>query len=308
MPNERMEGNIPHLEYVSKEFSRSSQNVIAQANLILSEYADQGYDLTLRQLYYQFVSRDLLPNTQQAYKRLGSIVSDARLAGLVDWDAIVDRTRNVRRVDTWTDPESILSTAADSYKIDLWERQPVRIEVWIEKDALIGVIERPCMEFRVPHFSCRGFVSQSEMWSAGRRMMMYRHEGHEPIVIHLGDHDPSGIDMTRDIRERLEMFSEGNVKVSRIALNMDQVEKYDPPPNPAKMTDSRARGYVTEYDYNSWELDALEPNVLSALIKLKVSSFLDQDKWADDLERESVEREEIRRVAGSWDEAVSAVQ
>lgn len=292
---------MTHIKYIDKDFAPSSQAIIGQAIEILDEYAGMGYDLTLRQLYYQFVARDLLPNTQQAYKRLGGIVSDARLAGLVDWDAIVDRTRNVKWIDHWPSPESILDAAAESYKIDAWQRQTERIEVWIEKDALIGVIEQPCADMRIPCFSCRGFVSQSEMWAAGRRMMVNRVSGYTPIVLHLGDHDPSGIDMTRDIRERLEMFSEGDVAVIRIGLNMDQVRKYNPPPNPAKVTDSRAQAYIAEYGYDSWELDALGPDVLTELVTSKIMSFLNEDVWHEDMERESAERETIRRIAAHWD-------
>ena len=160
----------------------------------IAEYAAQGYDLTLRQLYYQFVSRDLLPNRQSEYKRLGDIINDARLAGLVDWEAIVDRTRNIRALSHWSDPASIVKAAANSFAVDKWADQPKRVEVWIEKDALVGVFEPVCEELDVPLFSCRGYTSQSEVWGAAQRLEKYLMADQEVVILHIGDHDPSGLD------------------------------------------------------------------------------------------------------------------
>ena len=163
---------MPRIRYVPKNFGGAALRVIGEANAIIADYAAQGYDLTLRQLYYQFVSRDLLPNRQSEYKRLGDIINDARLAGLVDWEAIVDRTRNIRALPHWSDPAAIVRAAASSFAVDKWAEQPRRVEVWIEKDALVGVFEPVCQELDIPLFSCRGYTSQSEVWappSAWRR-------------------------------------------------------------------------------------------------------------------------------------------
>ena len=141
---------MPRIRYVAKNFGATALGVIREANAIIAEYAAQGYDLTLRQLYYQFVSRDLLPNRQSEYKRLGDIINDARLAGLVDWEAIVDRTRNIRALPHWSDPAAIVQAAASSFAVDKWAEQPRRVEVWIEKDALVGVFEPVCEELDVP--------------------------------------------------------------------------------------------------------------------------------------------------------------
>lgn len=268
---------MPKINYVDKNFSDSSLQIIQIANKIIKEYAAQGYDLTLRQLYYQFVARGLIANKQTEYKRLGSIINDARLAGYIDWLTIVDRTRNVQSNPHWDGPKDIVEACVQSFQIDKWAGQENRIEVWIEKDALVGVIENVCRRNDVSFFSCRGYTSQSEMWGAAQRLIAY--EQH-PVIIHLGDHDPSGIDMTRDIRDRLSLFMEGYIEVHRIALNMDQVEQYDPPPNPAKITDSRAEKYIKKYGGESWELDALEPKVLEDLIDDKIAEFKDEELWA----------------------------
>src|SRR5262245_37159888 len=131
---------MARIKYREKRFSAPRLAVIAQANAICAEYAAQGYDLTLRQLYYQFVARGLIANRQTEYKRLGDIIDEARMAGLLDWDYIVDRTRYLRTQNTWEHPSDIISASASQFRIDKWEHQPYRIEVWIEKDALVGVI------------------------------------------------------------------------------------------------------------------------------------------------------------------------
>lgn len=292
------------IAYRFTNFRNDSLQMIAQANVIAETYQRQGYSLTLRQIYYQFVSRDLLPNNQKSYKRLGSVLNDARLGGLLDWSYMMDRTRGIIRATAWESPSQIIETAAQGFQRDLWEitDQQYRPQVWVEKDALENVIGRPCDELRVPYLSCRGYVSQSEMWLRGREIGKQFSRGLTPVIIHLGDHDPSGIDMSRDIEDRLSMFAGRPVEVKRIALNMDQVEQYDPPPNPAKFTDSRAEEYVRTYGYESWELDALEPSVLDALVRENLEPYIDSDAWAEGEAEDAAMRSRMGDVATRWDE------
>ena len=290
--------------FVTKDFAQSSLDTIGEANIIIKEYRAQGFRLTLRQLYYQFVARDLVPNTQRSYKRLGSIISDARLAGMVDWDAIEDRTRNRADNAHWNSPADIISSAAHGYAIDKWATQDCVIECWIEKEALVGVIERVCMRLDIAWFACRGYVSQSEQWAAGKRFERHMRAGKATVVLHLGDHDPSGIDMTRDNAERLSMFARDNVIVKRLALNMDQVEEFNPPPNPAKITDSRYAQYAGRYGEESWELDALDPRVLQGLVSDAADEFRDQELWDRLQEREETEKAHLRTVESRWAEVV----
>lgn len=292
---------MPRIEYVPKTFSSAHMDLVRTAEEICRDYAAQGYDLTLRQLYYQFVARGFIPNKQTEYKRLGSVINDARLAGLLDWNYIVDRTRNLRGLSHWDNPESVIQSAAHGYRTDRWADQPYRVEVWIEKDALVGVITGVCQRNDVNYFSCRGYTSQSEVWGAGRRLAGYERRGQKTLVIHLGDHDPSGVDMTRDIRDRLELFG-ADTQVLRIALNMDQVEEHRPPPNPAKITDSRARGYIAEHGTSSWELDALEPSLLDSLIEEEIWAVRDADAWAASTAAMDEERALLDAVAERWTE------
>ena len=326
------------IAYESKRFASETLDAIHQANLILNEYAEQGYDLTLRQLFYQHVARGLIPNTERSYKRLGSIVNDARLAGYIDWDSIIDRTRNVREVQHWRDPAEIINATSRSFRTALWEAQGDYVEVWIEKDALVGVIAGICTELDVPYFSCRGYTSQSEMWAASQRLLEPVKQGKHVTVLHLGDHDPSGIDMTRDIQDRLRTFiwqdfarweferdridietaSDVSVQASmsvaadrltikRIALTMDQIRQYDPPPNPAKLSDSRAGAYVAEYGYESWELDSLEPAVLTELVRSNVTDLIDTDAWDEALAEQEEGKRLLAVASERWTEIVESL-
>jgi hypothetical protein len=313
---------MPCICYTPKKFHASSLSIIASANTIIRDYLRQGFKLTLRQLYYQFVARDLLPdswidpaynlkqglppdtkNTLKNYKRLGDLINDGRLAGKIDWNAIEDRTRNLQSESHWSSPNSIVRTCASQYAVNLWEQQDNYVEVWVEKEALIGVLEGVCTELDVPYFACKGYTSQSEMWGAAQRLIEQESDGKETTIIHLGDHDPSGIDMSRDIQDRLELFG-STATIERIALTFDQVHEYDPPPNPAKTTDARYRSYADLYGDESWELDALEPNVIVDLIRCAVEYKIDGDLWKDALDAQETGREQLREVSGHWDDVV----
>lgn len=290
---------MPKIKYVERSFSAGSRALIDKSNEIIADYTAQGFVLTLRQLYYQMVSRDIIPNRQTEYKRLGSIINDARLAGLIDWTAIEDRTRDLRTLSHWNSPSEIVEACAEQYHVDLWQGQEFRPEVWIEKDALVGVIEGVCKELDIPHFSCRGYTSQSEMWVAGQRLRRYVRGKQTPVIFHFGDHDPSGKDMTRDIEDRLALFM-GGVEVKRLALNMEQIEEYEPPPNPAKTTDSRASAYIAEFGGESWELDALEPSVIAGLIRTQVERLQNAELWAERIAERDRHREMLGKVGDNW--------
>lgn len=291
---------MPFINYVSKKFTSDHQQVIDRTNDIINSYDERGYDLTLRQVYYQFVSRAWIPNDDKQYKRLGSIISEARRAGLIDWNKIIDRTRYVRNPSFWSSPASLVGSCANQFDVDWWSNQEYRPEVWVEKDALVGVLEVACQPWNCPYFSCRGYTSDSEIWSAAQRMRNHVREGKTPIVFHLGDHDPSGIDMSRDIADRLKLFSRSDIEVKRIALNMDQIETYNPPPNPAKTSDVRYQGYQEQYGDESWELDALNPETITELIATEMRLIVDQVAW-DESERERDEGcELLSKVSKNW--------
>ena len=268
-------------QFIEKKFRPDALARLAEADAIINEYQAQGFTLTLRQLYYQFVARGLIPNTERSYKNLGSLINDGRLAGYLDWESIEDRTRNLQKRLHLRGPKHAVEVVAAQYGIDMWSNQPNRVEVWVEKEALAGVVAGICYRYDAPYFACRGYVSQSEQWRAYRRYRSHVVAGQHIVQLHLGDHDPSGIDMTRDNRDRLELFLGGgfDLTVERLALNMDQIEQYNPPPNPAKVTDSRFDGYQQIHGDESWELDALEPRVINDLIEAAILNYRDEDAW-----------------------------
>jgi hypothetical protein len=286
--------------FINKKFQKKTLDLIDRANAIIEEYVEQGFVLTLRQLYYQFVARLIIENSVASYKRLGSILNDARLAGHVDWNHIEDRTRNLRTHAAWDDPADIIKSAASSYREDIWRDQIWRPEVWIEKDALLGVIESVCTEFRVPYFAHRGNNSQSEQYKAGKRYAAMLEDGFQPVVLHLCDHDPNGIDMSRDNTERLALFAGEPIQLRRIALNLSQVQQYRLPPNPAKDTDSRYESYVEQFGTECWELDALDPTVIANLVRAELEELIDRRQWNAALEQEERNRSLLSKASANW--------
>lgn len=295
------------IAYQDINFSADRLALVEQCNEIIDEYQADNLQLTLRQLYYQLVARAIIPNRVQEYKRLGDIVNNGRLAGLIDWDAIEDRTRALEALSHWNSPAEIVAACAAQFRLDKWAEQDTHVEVWIEKEALAGVFERVCQPLDVAYFACRGYTSQSEMWGAAMRFVNQIKLGKRVIVFHFGDHDPSGIDMTRDIEERLVMFASshvgskaGRISIRRLALNMDQVEEYSPPENPAKTTDSRFASYQREFGESSWELDALNPRVLADLVRNAVLSVRDEETWDSVEHLEAGHRNRLQLIAERW--------
>lgn len=325
---------MPLLAYDTYRPRGDARTLIRHATEFGRQYRAQGYRLTLRQLYYRMVAADLIPNTQESYDRVGEILSRARMAGMFDWNTLEDRTRNPYIPWGSSGPDTEIANLAAGYQIQKWETQPYHVEVWVEKQALEDVIGRACSPLQLPYLACRGYMSQSEMWSCSRRFLRALQKGKRVRILHLGDHDPSGMDMTRDIRERLEKFlvhdyirearSDSPAKgatsyahlwsaigeehgykrspfaVDRIALNMDQIREFNPPPNPAKVTDSRFESYRERFGSESWELDALEPAVLAELIRDSTLALRDEALWTAALAKESREAEWLQEVADSY--------
>ena len=279
--------------YKSFQFKPDTLKLIVRMNGIIENYVRQGYTLSVRQIYYQLVAAALIPNTEASYKRVASIINDGRLAGLIDWDHIEDRNRNVIERNHWGSGASLLRACADQFYMPHWENQDERVMVIVEKAALEGVLGGVCREYDVPLLSARGYPSVSIM-----REMALKHirpaiaAGQHVTLLHLGDHDPSGIDMTRDLEDRLGLFLQNDAShmtLKRIALTRDQIDEVNPPPNPAKTTDSRFNTYRDLHGDESWELDALEPNYIVNLVTEEIDACRDEDLWAQkDDEIESV--------------------
>lgn len=268
--------------YLSRNFNKESKALIAVIDRICGDYMAQGFVLTVRQLYYQLVARNIIPNNERSYKNTTSLVNDARLAGLIDWSAIEDRTRSFEDRAHWDDAATFMDEVTPQFYVDMWAKQDERVFVIVEKEALAGVLQKVCHENDVPLLAARGYPSVSVLREfAIQRIIPRAREGQRIHILHLGDHDPSGIDMTRDLEDRLNMltFHRNTFTLERIALTMDQIEENDCPPNPAKLSDARSTGYVEKFGESSWELDALEPKQLVLLVEDKIGEHRDPDLW-----------------------------
>jgi hypothetical protein len=311
---------------------------IAQANAIIGEYG--GQKLTARQIYYQFVSRDLIPNNARSYQNLTAMLTDARYAGSVDWDGIEDRGREADVPGEWDTIDEIVDLAVDQWRSPRWREQPKHVELWVEKQALAGVLAPIARRAHVPLMVNKGYSSASAMKAAADRMLEAagceqietvcdgcgtladdREDGccvscgsktgievhafrggvwgdeafeKEVVVLYLGDHDPSGEDMVRDIRDRLAEFGVPNLRVEKVALTMAQIRRFNPPPNPAKVTDSRAGAYIARYGDQSWELDALPPRELNRLVENAINRNVDRGLMDAAVARETIERDRVR--------------
>jgi hypothetical protein len=249
---------------------------------IAAEYAAQGMRLTVRQLYYQCLARGWIENNEREYQKIIRLLTDAREAGLFDWDAIEDRGREVVMRPCWRSPAEILKAAASSYHEDRWELQGVRVVVVLEKAALAGIVEPACKDLDTPLLAARGYSSATSFYEIAKERICPALEADQDVVVlHLGDHDPSGLDMTRDLRDRLSLYARQRVDVRRVALNMDQVAAFQPPPNPAKESAKRFDTYRREYGDQCWELDALPPEELARLTREAIEEHIDWPQWGN---------------------------
>jgi len=276
--------------------SKANTAKLETVNEIIEDYAQQGYRLTLRQLYYQLVSRDIIPNVQAEYAKLSTLLVNGRMSGVVDWDAIEDRIR-IPFLPYWVAGiEGAINDTITQYRLDRQKEQKVYIELWVEKDALSGVLKRITSHYHIKLMVNRGYSSCTAMHDAYERLRRYEDEEKQTCVLYLGDHDPSGLDMIRDVRERLEEFGV-YPEVRHIGLTKEQIEKFSPPPNPAKITDPRAGWYIQKHGNYSWEVDALDPKVLHQLVRENVEELIDMDLFKSQLKQESQDKKTLRVAA-----------
>lgn len=278
-------------QFRHEKISASKGAYIDTINSILEEYASAGYRLTLRQLYYQLVARDHIPNLVREYSKLSRVLVDARMNGLTDWDYIEDRIRQPY-IPFWTRGiKEAVQTIIDAYRLDRQEGQDEHIEVWTEKDAVSNILKRVTTRYHVQLMVNRGYSSCSAMKDAFDRMKWRWIDKDQPtVILYVGDHDPSGLDMVRDIKDRLHEFGLSDFKVEHVALTMDQIEQFSPPPNPAKITDPRSGWYISEHGDESWELDALRPEDLERIVKEAVEAHVDEMAFYKVIDRENEDK------------------
>lgn len=298
------------IKYRNMHMSKANKERLEIINGIIEEYQEDGYVLTLRQLYYQLVTRDVIPNKQSEYSKLSTLLKEGRMAGIVDWGAIEDRLRKPSKPSSFDSPEAILDAAIEQYALPRQEGQNTYVEVWVEKDALSGVLKRVTEKYHVPILVNRGYSSASAMFDSYQRFKIAYGNNQTIKILYLGDYDPSGIDMIRDIRDRIIEFAMGEFDwddkadsmeyfgftVTPIALTREQINQYNPPPNPAKITDPRAKDFIKKHGKTSWEVDALRPEVLNQLLEDAIKENIDEDVFDDIVGREESDKDKLRKL------------
>jgi len=263
---------------------------LEQINKIIEEYFEEGYSLTLRQLYYQLVAKGMIENKKSEYQKLMNIVKKGRLAGVIDWDAIEDRLRIPYAPPWHENPEDALDSLFKEYCVNRQEGQETYLEVWCEKDALSSILYRVTAKYQIPLLIDRGYSSISAMYRAHERFV-----GRRVKIFYVGDFDPSGLDMLRDIMQRMMDFNldPNTFKLEPIALTEEQIKEYEPPPNFAKIKDPRYEWYMKKHGTKSWEVDALPPKVLHSLLEDHIKESIDLELYQEQLKREEQDRKRL---------------
>ncbi|MDH3779836.1 MAG: hypothetical protein OES15_03155 [Nitrosopumilus sp.] len=279
-----------------RKWQQRTQEKFDQAQKILDEYSDQGYKITLRQLYYELVSKNIIANDQKEYNNLGTLINDARYYGYVDWEIMEDNVRTLNYSGFYDNIAHLIDNSIDSYRLDRWQNQDYYVEVWVEKDALSSFIKRVTNQYQIPLMVNRGYSSATAMYKSSLRFNRKTYQDQKNcILLYLGDHDPSGLNMIEDIDNRLNTF-ECSVKIVHVALTMEQIEQYNPSPNPAKITDSRSKGYIRKYGNKSWEIEALKPTTLIELVESYIKKYLDEDKFQKIIDKENNDKKRLKDI------------
>jgi hypothetical protein len=263
--------------------------LVEAARGILAEY----HPMTVRQVYYQLVSGQVIKNNRSEYQAVSNTLVKARQDGIIPWGWIEDRLRLPHEVGMWDDLADFAETAIHAYRRDTWVTQPVYLECWLEKDALSGIFENVLEPFGVILNVGRGYDGWSSLYNAARRF-----EGTESaMILYYGDLDPSGEDMVRSLRERLGHFG-CNPEIIKCALTLEDVKKYNLPPALAKKTDTRRAAYVEKFGDVCVELDALPAAVLQSRLKNDLETRLDLEALELVKQAEQADKERLMDLLG----------
>lgn len=277
-------------------FRGDTARYLEQVIMVIDRYQQMGYKMTLRQLYYQLVVASIIANQKKEYARLSDILTRARMGGLVDWGAIEDRVRVPKMHSEWDDIAGLVESACASYRLPRWSDQEYYVELWTEKEAIAGILSPITDKWHILLSINRGYSSATAMHDAAKRFIEAEGRGKKCVLLYLGDHDPSGLDMDRDIADRLAEFR-ATVDYIRIGLTWAQIQQYNPPPNPAKFQDPRARDYIARFGQSSWEVDALPPNVLNPLVEQSILQYLNQRKYRKWVQKENGDKTDLKNAA-----------
>lgn len=260
---------------------------------------------TLRQLYYRAVSLGLLRPEQSEYKRLGTLMTRAREIGKFPRTWIVDHTRATLKPSSWSGLNDYTDTVRRSYRKDYWASLEHHVEIFVEKDAIAGTIQPVTGENDVALRVCRGYSSVSfageiaDEWSEIRKPI---------FAYYLGDYDPSGFDIERDLREKLERYSgkvcRGDVENpgrdgfawNRLGVRLEDFDEFDLVRLPLKTDDRRCKGFIAEHGASGAEVDAIPPTELRRRVEQAINDHIDVDRWNKLIRVEELERQTFNDV------------
>ncbi len=253
--------------------------LIETATAILAEHNP----MTVRQVYYQLVSRQVVKNSRSSYQSVSKALVAARREETVPWEWIEDRLRKPRRVPMWSGLAEFCEP--DLYRRDVWPMQPSYLECWLEKDALSGIFEDVLDLYGVTLNVGRGYDGWDSIHNAAERFG----SGEGASIIYFGDFDPSGEDMVRSLTERLATFG-CRPEIVKCALTADDIRRYELPSDFTKKSDSRSGAFVAKHGDMAVELDALPDQVLRNRLKEEVESRMDLAALATVREEDAAER------------------
>jgi hypothetical protein len=246
------------------------------------------HPMTVRQVYYQLVSRQVIENNRGQYQAVSMALVAARQDGTIPWAWIEDRNRRPRQVSMWAGIADFGASALAAYRRDVWTTQTSYVEVWLEKDALSGIFEDVLTPYGVTLNVGRGYDGWDSIHNAAARYG----DGSSTTVCYFGDFDPSGEDMVRSLRDRLGFF-DCRPEIIKSALTAEDIDAYHLPPDFTKATDSRSAAFVAKHGDVAVELDALPVDVLRGRLVTDVESGMDLDALAEVRATELDEREHL---------------
>ena len=253
--------------------------------------------ITIRHLFYRLVGLNVIPKAELAYKGLCGHLSRWRKSREVPYHAFSDSTRWHIKPPMYDGIEDALRRTRESYRRDLWASQSHYTEVWVEKDAIAGVIADVTSEWGVPLFVCRGFASLSSMYSASLTFKEAQERVKEVTIFHLGDYDPSGHAAADAIERAFRERFDCSINFQRIAILPEQIEDFNLPTRPTKQSDSRARRWRGS---ECVELDSMPPSGLRSLVENAITSLIDWYEWEQLKQIERAERETLERTLSGF--------
>ena len=282
--------------------TRRSKAEIEALREALTDLLVEDHPMSVRQVFYQMVTRGAIDKTEAEYRgTVCRLLAEMRRAKRIPYTWLADSTRWMRKGTTFDTMEEALRLTAETYRRSLWTNADAYVEVWLEKDALAGVLYPVTNEYDVPLMVTRGYPSLSFLASSADAIA---YQDRPCYLYYLGDHDPSGVDIPRAVEAGLrDMAPDAEIHFERVAVNLDQILSLDLPTRPTKKTDSRAKNFTGE----SVEVDAIPAAELRRLVHNRIVRHLDQDEL-DRLELvETQERATLTSMAKAFrgDEATS---